>query len=66
MKPKTSGAKPSRENEEVLAFLRELKHPLRDVVEAIREVIFGVSLTIREELKWNAPRCYPWLIHPAF
>jgi hypothetical protein len=39
----------------VLAFLRELEHPLADEINAVREIILGASPDIREEIKWNAP-----------
>lgn len=39
----------------VIAFLRELEHPLKEEIEALRQIILGVSPEIREEIKWNAP-----------
>lgn len=39
----------------VLDFMRELDHPLKPEIEAIRQLILGVSPSIREEIKWNAP-----------
>lgn len=39
----------------VVAFLRELDHPLKSAVEAVRQIILGVSPEIREGIKWNAP-----------
>jgi len=39
----------------VEAFLRELDHPLKQQVEAIRQIILGVSPEIREGIKWNSP-----------
>src|SRR5262245_41223578 len=39
----------------VIAFLRELDHPLKQEVEAVRQIILGVSPEIREGIKWNAP-----------
>ncbi|WP_437284224.1 DUF1801 domain-containing protein [Sorangium sp. So ce406] len=39
----------------VIAFLRELEHPLKQEIEALRQIILGVSPEIREEIKWNAP-----------
>lgn len=39
----------------VIAFLRELDHPLKQEIEAIRRIILAVSPEIREEIKWNAP-----------
>ncbi|WP_437629914.1 DUF1801 domain-containing protein [Sorangium sp. So ce854] len=39
----------------VIAFLRELEHPLKQEIEALRRIILAVSPEIREEIKWNAP-----------
>jgi len=53
------GAKPeplgSRTDPAVVAFLRELDHPLKQEVEEIRQLILGVSPEIHEGIKWNAP-----------
>jgi hypothetical protein len=35
--------------------MRDLKHPLADVVEALRRIILKVDAEIGEEIKWNAP-----------
>lgn len=42
-------------DEAVQVFLRELKHPLKSALEAVRQVILGVSAGIQEGIKWNAP-----------
>ena len=47
-------AKPS-EPEKVDAYMRGLKHPLADVVEALRRIILSTDREIGEEVKWNAP-----------
>jgi hypothetical protein len=39
----------------VIEFLRELDHPLKKEIEAVRTIILGVSPEIREGIKWNAP-----------
>ena len=39
----------------VEAFLRELSHPLKAEVEAVRAIILGVNKNINEEIKWKAP-----------
>lgn len=44
-----------REDGAVVAFLRDLDHPLKKEIEAIRRIILGVSPEIREGIKWNAP-----------
>lgn len=39
----------------VIEFLRELEHPLKKEIEAVRKLVLGVSPEIREGIKWNAP-----------
>ncbi|MEJ0056633.1 MAG: DUF1801 domain-containing protein [Bacteroidota bacterium] len=46
--------KPS-EPEAVDAFMRQLKHPMLDVLKALREAILSADKEIGEEIKWNAP-----------
>ena len=36
-------------------YLRELQHPMKAEINALRELILGVSPDVREEIKWNAP-----------
>lgn len=43
------------EPEVVDAFLKKLKHPLKDVVEELRAIILSADKTIGEEIAWNAP-----------
>jgi uncharacterized protein YdhG (YjbR/CyaY superfamily) len=50
-----SKSRPSRDELAVVAFLSNLKHPLKAEIETIRQIILGVSPTIREAIKWNAP-----------
>ena len=40
---------------DVAAFLAALDHPLKPEIEAVRQIILGVSPTIQETIKWNAP-----------
>ena len=40
---------------EVDAYMDRLKHPLREVVEALRQIILRADPAIGEEIKWNAP-----------
>jgi hypothetical protein len=35
--------------------MQGLKHPLADVVEALRRIILSTDREIGEEVKWNAP-----------
>jgi hypothetical protein len=37
------------------AYLKNLKHPLADLVKALRKTILAVDAKIGEEIKWNAP-----------
>lgn len=39
----------------VSTFMHELDHPLKQEIEAVRQIILGVSPEIREGIKWNAP-----------
>src|SRR5277367_3256820 len=47
-------AKPSEPNK-VNEYMKKLKHPLAEVVEALRRVILRTDGEIGEEIKWNAP-----------
>jgi len=40
------------------AFLKQLDHPLKPVMAAIRTVILGADQRITEGIKWNAPSFY--------
>lgn len=53
-KLKKKGSPVSR-TDKVEEFLRELSHPLKAEVEAVRSIIIGVNKDINEEIKWNAP-----------
>jgi hypothetical protein len=46
--------KPS-EPDKVDAYIKRLKHPLKDVVVSLREIILEADPEIGEEIKWNAP-----------
>jgi len=39
----------------VAAFLKELEHPLKSVIEAVRRLILAASPEICEGIKWNSP-----------
>ena len=39
----------------VVNFLRELEHPLKREIEAVRQIILMVSPEIHEGIKWNGP-----------
>jgi len=55
MKAKPKPAADSRTDPAVESFLRELEHPLKEAVVALRTIIRGVSPAITEGIKWNAP-----------
>ncbi|XXF80769.1 DUF1801 domain-containing protein [Myxococcaceae bacterium GXIMD 01537] len=62
MKPKRSRAAQAttpdedpRHDPAVDAFLRELEHPLKQEIEAVRRIILDAAPEIREAIKWNAP-----------
>ncbi len=58
MTAKKSDPKPKRARSQtdpaVGAFLRELDHPLKKEIEAVRRIILGVRPDIREGIKWNS------------
>mgnify|MGYP001250118148 CR=1 FL=1 len=52
--PSTLGA-PARAPDDVDAFMRDLDHPLKGDIEALRRIILGASPAITEGIKWKAP-----------
>ncbi|HVK07270.1 MAG TPA: DUF1801 domain-containing protein [Gemmataceae bacterium] len=45
----------ARTDPAVDAFLKDLDHPLKAEIEAVRRTILGADPAIREGIKWNAP-----------
>jgi uncharacterized protein YdhG (YjbR/CyaY superfamily) len=43
---------------EVDEYMSKLKHPLKKVVEALRQIILATNKEIGEEIKWNAPHLF--------
>ncbi len=43
------------EPEQVDAYMRAMKHPLKSAVEELRAIILNADSGIGEEVKWNAP-----------
>jgi hypothetical protein len=43
------------EPEKVDAYMQKFTHPLKEVMEALRQIILKVDKQIGEEVKWNAP-----------
>jgi hypothetical protein len=58
MKKETNLTTGVSEPEKVEAYLKELKHPLIDVVKYIRKIILSVDKNIGEGIYWNAPTFY--------
>lgn len=54
-KPLKKKGSPVSRTDKVDEFLRELNHPLKVEIEALRSIIKGVNKDINEEIKWNAP-----------
>jgi hypothetical protein len=50
----STATRPS-ESVSVDAYMERLKHPLSDVVAALRKVILEADRSVGEEVKWNAP-----------
>jgi len=59
MAPKKRVTRPdprsSQTDPAVVDFLRKLDHPLKREIEAVRQIILGVSPEIHEGIKWNGP-----------
>ena len=55
MPKKQSFSTKKSEPEKVDAYVRAMKHPLKDVVEELRAIILNANTAIGEEVKWNAP-----------
>lgn len=50
-----SASDDSKTDPAVTAYLAALKHPLKQELEAVRQLILGVSPAVREGIKWNSP-----------
>jgi hypothetical protein len=55
MPVKTSARKVSRKIGSVDEYMRELEHPRKKEMQALRKIILGVDPKITEDIKWNAP-----------
>jgi hypothetical protein len=49
---------PTEGAEVVDAYLRDVDHPFKAEMQAVREIILGASDKLRERIKWNAPSFY--------
>ena len=55
MSAKNKGSIKLSEMDKVNAYMQSLRHPLVDVVKALRQIILSTDKEIGEEVKWNAP-----------
>jgi hypothetical protein len=55
MPKKQSLSTKKSEPQQVGAYVRAMKHPLKPVVEELRAIILNTDSAIGEEIKWNAP-----------
>ena len=55
MRKKQSLSTKEPEPEQVDAYMRAMKHPLKSAVEELRAIILNADSGIGEEVKWNAP-----------
>jgi hypothetical protein len=55
MKTKTELPTKPSDPDKVDAYMQKLKHPLAEVVAALRKIILCTDDEIGEEIKWNAP-----------
>ena len=39
----------------VVGYLRDLEHPLKKEIEAVRRIVLGFTPAIGEGIKWNVP-----------
>jgi hypothetical protein len=56
-KPKSS-ASSTHGPAEVDAYMKQLEHPLKAEVEAVRAIILGANRKVAERVKWNSPSFY--------
>ena len=47
--------RPAATDDAAETFMRNLEHPLKPTIEALRGVVRGVSPEVREGVRWNAP-----------
>jgi hypothetical protein len=55
MKAKQVSSTKTSEPDKVDAYISKLKHPLKEVIVALRRIILDADAEIGEEIKWNAP-----------
>lgn len=56
---KSGGNKNLSGSEQVVEFMKNLDHPLKEEIEEVRSIILSTDDKITEHIKWNAPSfCY--------
>jgi hypothetical protein len=55
MKTKKDDSVKLSQPDKVDAYMQALDHPMKDIAEALREIILSIDKTIGEEIFWNAP-----------
>lgn len=66
MPNKQSASTKQSEPEQVDAYMRAMKHPLKSVAEELRAIILSADPSIGEEIKWNAPAFFYTGMLPPF
>src|SRR4051795_5230922 len=66
MPKKQSLSTKKSEPQQVGAYVRAMKHPLKPVVEELRAIILATDPVIGEEIKWNSPAFFYSGPMPAF
>lgn len=46
------------DTEKVNEYMKHLEHPFKAEIEAVRQIILGANLKMKERIKWNAPSFY--------
>lgn len=52
---KSSKVPSKTDAEKVMEYMEKLQHPLKEEIEAVREILKNANLKIGERIKWNAP-----------
>jgi hypothetical protein len=62
MKKRSTRRSEHDDSEAVTAYIESLEHPLKPVIETIRDTILVADNRITEGIKWNSPSfyCYGW------
>ncbi|QRN92801.1 DUF1801 domain-containing protein [Archangium violaceum] len=55
---KTKSSSQTTGADQVDAYMKDLEHPLKAEIEAVRTIILGANKKVAERVKWNAPSFY--------